>query len=41
MEDRVTGTATVPGYSISFDTEMPVDIVAAPVTRVLETTCPR
>ncbi|MGW6742799.1 DUF317 domain-containing protein [Streptomyces sp. NPDC055025] len=31
----VTGTATVPGYSISFDTETPAEIVAAAVHRVL------
>lgn len=37
----VTGTATVPGYSISFDTETPADIVAAAVTCVLEATRPR
>ncbi|WP_338676778.1 DUF317 domain-containing protein [Streptomyces sp. SCSIO 30461] len=33
----VTGTASVPGYSIAFDTETPADIVAAAVARVLET----
>ena len=33
----VTGTTKVPGYSISFDAETPADIVAATVTRVLET----
>ncbi|MFJ4322754.1 DUF317 domain-containing protein [Streptomyces tricolor] len=33
----VTGTATVPGYHLSFDTETPADIVAAAVSRVLET----
>ncbi|WP_461025823.1 SPDY domain-containing protein [Streptomyces sparsus] len=37
----VTGTATAPGYSISFGTETPADIVAAAVTRVLETARPR
>ncbi|MFB7270711.1 DUF317 domain-containing protein [Streptomyces sp. NPDC056244] len=31
----VTGTAAVPGYSISFDTETPAEIVAAAVQRVL------
>ncbi|MFI2351003.1 DUF317 domain-containing protein [Streptomyces sp. NPDC019443] len=36
----VTGTAKVPGYSISFDTETPADIVAAAVKRVLQTTHP-
>jgi Domain of unknown function (DUF317) len=36
----VTGTATVPGYSISFDTETPADVVAAAVARVLETSQP-
>ncbi|GGS93179.1 DUF317 domain-containing protein [Streptomyces chromofuscus] len=36
----VTGTAKVPGYSISFDTETPADIVAAAVTRVLGTSRP-
>ncbi|MEU9245722.1 DUF317 domain-containing protein [Streptomyces sp. NPDC048385] len=36
----VTGTAKVPEYSISFDTETPADIVAAAVTRVLETSRP-
>lgn len=34
----VTGTAKVRGYQLSFDTETPADIVAAAVTRVLETT---
>ncbi|MDX3402415.1 DUF317 domain-containing protein [Streptomyces violaceoruber] len=33
----VTGTAMVPGYHLSFDTETPADIVAAAVARVLET----
>ncbi|MES9558046.1 MULTISPECIES: DUF317 domain-containing protein [unclassified Streptomyces] len=33
----VTGTAKVPGYHLSFDTETPADIVAAAVARVLET----
>ncbi|MFG2153161.1 DUF317 domain-containing protein [Streptomyces sp. 24-1644] len=33
----VTGTAKVPGYRLSFDTETPADIVAAAVARVLET----
>lgn len=33
----VTGTATVRGYHLSFDTETPADIVAAAVARVLET----
>ncbi|MFP8887586.1 SPDY domain-containing protein [Streptomyces mangrovi] len=33
----VTGTAKEPGYHISFETETPADIVAAAVTRVLET----
>ncbi|MBT2370399.1 DUF317 domain-containing protein [Streptomyces sp. ISL-10] len=33
----VTGTATVPGYHLSFDTATPADIVAAAVARVLET----
>lgn len=37
----VTGTTKVPGYSISFDAETPADIVAATVTRVLETALPR
>ncbi|MFF1605596.1 DUF317 domain-containing protein [Streptomyces mirabilis] len=32
-----TGTATVRGYHLSFDTETPADIVAAAVARVLET----
>ncbi|MCM8555506.1 DUF317 domain-containing protein [Streptomyces sp. STCH 565 A] len=32
----VTGTAQVPGYQVSFDTEAPADIVAATVARVLE-----
>jgi hypothetical protein len=36
----VTGTAKVPGYHISFDTETPADIVAAAVARVLETSRP-
>lgn len=33
----VTGTAKVPGYHVSFDTDTPADIVAAAVARVLET----
>ncbi|MBL3805155.1 DUF317 domain-containing protein [Streptomyces sp. BRB081] len=33
----VTGTAKVRGYQMSFDTETPVDVVAAAVARVLET----
>ncbi|WP_406227595.1 DUF317 domain-containing protein [Streptomyces anthocyanicus] len=33
----VTGTAKVPGYHLSFDTETPADIVAAAVARVLKT----
>ncbi|MGW5868313.1 DUF317 domain-containing protein [Streptomyces sp. NPDC055239] len=33
----VTGTAKVPGYRLSFDTETPADVVAAAVARVLET----
>ncbi|WP_043727688.1 DUF317 domain-containing protein [Streptomyces zinciresistens] len=33
----VTGTATMPGYQVSFDVETPADIVAAAVARVLET----
>lgn len=33
----ITGTAKVRGYQMSFDTETPADIVAAAVTRVLET----
>ncbi|MET9952845.1 DUF317 domain-containing protein [Streptomyces sp. NPDC006339] len=33
----VTGTAKVPGYSLSFDTETPAEIVAVTVARVLET----
>ncbi|WP_328865108.1 DUF317 domain-containing protein [Streptomyces sp. NBC_01259] len=33
----VTGTAKVPGYHVSFDTETPADIVAATAARVLET----
>lgn len=37
----VTGTTKVPGYSISFDAETPADVVAAAVTRVLETARPR
>ncbi|MGW4345284.1 DUF317 domain-containing protein [Streptomyces sp. NPDC004690] len=36
----VTGTATVPGYQISFDTETPAEIVAAAVARVLKTSRP-
>ncbi|MFJ9033664.1 DUF317 domain-containing protein [Streptomyces sp. NPDC102274] len=31
----VTGTASIPGYSISFDTEAPAEIVAAAVHRAL------
>ncbi|MFJ8676281.1 DUF317 domain-containing protein [Streptomyces sp. NPDC093589] len=33
----VTGTAKAPGYSVSFDTETPAEIVAATVARVLAT----
>ncbi|WP_438696115.1 DUF317 domain-containing protein [Streptomyces alkaliphilus] len=33
----VTGTATVPGYHISFGVETPADVVVAAVARVLET----
>lgn len=33
----VTGTAKVPGYRLTFDTQTPADIVAAAVARVLET----
>ncbi|MGR3936262.1 DUF317 domain-containing protein [Streptomyces sp. BRA346] len=33
----VTGTAKARGYRISFDTETPADVVAAAVTRALET----
>lgn len=33
----VTGTAEVPGYCMSFDTETPADLVAAVVERVLAT----
>ncbi|MGW4432030.1 DUF317 domain-containing protein [Streptomyces tendae] len=33
----VTGTATVRGYQMTFDTETPADVVAAAVARVLET----
>ncbi|QXE38831.1 DUF317 domain-containing protein [Streptomyces sp. GMY02] len=33
----VTGTAEMPGYRLSFDTETLADIVAAAVARVLET----
>lgn len=33
----VTGTDKVRGYSLSFDTETPAEIVAAAVARVLET----
>ncbi|MEU2874128.1 DUF317 domain-containing protein [Streptomyces olivoreticuli] len=36
----VTGTAKVPGYHASFDTQTPADIVAAAVARVLATTRP-
>ncbi|WP_405889798.1 DUF317 domain-containing protein [Streptomyces sp. NBC_00133] len=36
----VTGTATVPGYQVSFDTETPAEIVAATVARVLTTSRP-
>ncbi|MEU2263878.1 DUF317 domain-containing protein [Streptomyces sp. NPDC019645] len=36
----VTGTAKVPGYHISFDTDTPADIVAAAVARVLESSRP-
>ncbi|MEI5100945.1 DUF317 domain-containing protein [Streptomyces sp. PmtG] len=37
----VTGTATVPGYRVTFDTETPAEIVAAAVQRVLATSRPR
>ncbi|MFE8910990.1 DUF317 domain-containing protein [Streptomyces globisporus] len=33
----VTGTAEVPGYRMSFDTETPADLVAAVVERALAT----
>ncbi|MEU7148684.1 DUF317 domain-containing protein [Streptomyces sp. NPDC045456] len=33
----VTGTASTPGYKMSFGTQTPADIVAAAVARVLET----
>jgi hypothetical protein len=33
----VTGTATEPGYSMSFDTQTPADVVAAAVAGVLST----
>lgn len=36
----VTGTAKVPGYSISFSTDTPAEIVAAAVARVLATSRP-
>ncbi|GAA1929462.1 DUF317 domain-containing protein [Streptantibioticus ferralitis] len=36
----VTGTNTVPGYSISFDTETPAEIVATTVAKVLATSQP-
>ncbi|WP_329620068.1 DUF317 domain-containing protein [Streptomyces sp. NBC_01255] len=36
----VTGTATVPGYNIAFDTQTPAAVVAAAVARVLETSRP-
>lgn len=36
----VTGTADVPGYAVSFDTETPADVVVAAVTRVLATSSP-
>ncbi|MFE5301681.1 DUF317 domain-containing protein [Streptomyces sp. NPDC056632] len=36
----VTGTADVPGYSVSFDKEAPADVVAAAVTRILATSSP-
>ncbi|AZK97078.1 MULTISPECIES: DUF317 domain-containing protein [Streptomyces] len=37
----VTGTAEVPGYQVSFDTETPAQIVAAAVAAVLTTSQPR
>ncbi|MFD9715831.1 DUF317 domain-containing protein [Streptomyces sp. NPDC059076] len=36
----VTGTAQVPGYHVSFDTETPPQVVAAAVTAVLATSHP-
>ncbi|MEU1630699.1 DUF317 domain-containing protein [Streptomyces sp. NPDC020096] len=36
----VTGTAKVPGYSITFDTETPAEVVAAAVASVLGTSRP-
>ncbi|AJC55026.1 DUF317 domain-containing protein [Streptomyces sp. 769] len=36
----VTGTAQVPGYGVSFDTDTPAEIVAATVQRVLATSRP-
>ncbi|WP_367435150.1 DUF317 domain-containing protein [Streptomyces celluloflavus] len=36
----VTGTATVPGYRMSFGTETPAEIIAAAVAQVLATSRP-
>ncbi|WP_425608709.1 DUF317 domain-containing protein [Streptomyces albipurpureus] len=36
----VTGTAQVPGYHVSFDTETPAQVVAAAVAAVLATSRP-
>ncbi|MFE4664574.1 DUF317 domain-containing protein [Streptomyces sp. NPDC056716] len=37
----VTGTAGVPGYDVSFDTQTPAQIVAASVAVILATSRPR
>ncbi len=36
----VTGTAEIPGYDVSFDTETPAEIVAAAVAAVLAASRP-
>ncbi|GHD79316.1 DUF317 domain-containing protein [Streptomyces goshikiensis] len=36
----VTGTATTPGYRITFDTETPAQLVAAVVAEVIATSAP-
>ncbi|MFD8978615.1 DUF317 domain-containing protein [Streptomyces sp. NPDC059564] len=36
----VTGTATTPGYRVTFDTETPAQVVAAVVAEVIATSAP-
>lgn len=36
----VTGTAAIPGYRVTFDTETPAQVVAAVVAEVIATSAP-